>query len=146
MKKLWIIVIIAFSLVGITVWCGYAVFNSIFPMAGPISYPSTSDALYQESIDSISLAQNHGTSLMVQSDDIGTVLQNIGNAQPTRIMSVNDYPVTKIYYTITLKTPERKYCYFIYEDDSQVYIEVPYEGVYTSNRQFFEFITAYFDN
>lgn len=146
MKKAWMIIIIAFALVGLIVWGTYAIFDNLFPMADPIRYPSASNLPYKESISSISLAQNNGASVMVESDDIGTVLQNIANAQPTRIMSVNDYPAAKTYYTITVETPARKYWYFIYEEDSQVYIEVPYEGVYTTNHQFFDFVVAYFDN
>jgi hypothetical protein len=130
-KKIWIIII---TLFGVCVIGGYAVLDNIFPKADPIILPS------KEDITTISLIQNNGSSVTVESEEFEYILQYISNAQPTRTMSVNDYPATKTYYTVEVTTPERVYRHFIYADNSQVYIEIPYEGVYKSNQQFLDFL------
>ena len=136
MKKTWVIIIIA--LLGIAVIGGYAVLNNIFPKADPIKFPDT------ESITAITLVQKDGSSVAVETADFGEILKNITNAQPTRIMSVNDYPTAKTYYTIEVDTAARQYRYFLYAENSQVYVELPYEGIYKANQQFLDFVLEYF--
>lgn len=136
MKKTWVIIIIA--LLGIAVIGGYAILNNIFPKADPIKFPDT------ESITAITLIQKDGSSVAVETADFGEILKNITNAQPTRTMSVNDYPTAKTYYTIEVDTAARQYRYFLYAENSQVYIELPYEGIYKSNQQFLDFVAEYF--
>ena len=136
MKKTWVIIIIAF--LGIAVKSGYAILNNIFPKADPIKFPDT------ESITAITLIQKDGSSVAVETADFGEILKNITNAQPTRTMSVNDYPTAKTYYTIEVDTAARQYRYFLYAENSQVYIELPYEGIYKANQQFLDFVLEYF--
>ena len=130
--------IIIIALLGIAVIGGYAILNNIFPKADPIKFPDT------ESITAITLIQKDGSSVAVENTDFGEILKNITNAQPTRTMSVNDYPTAKTYYTIEVDTAARQYRYFLYAEKSQVYIELPYEGIYKSNQQFLDFIADYF--
>ena len=136
MKKTWVIIIIA--LLGIAVIGGYAILNNIFPKADPIKFPDT------ESITAITLIQKDGSSVAVETADFGEILKNITNAQPTRTMSVNDYPTAKTYYTIEVDTAARQYRYFLYAENSHVYVELPYEGIYKSNQQFLDFVAEYF--
>ena len=136
MKKTWVIIIIA--LLGVAVIGGYAILNNIFPKADPIKFPDT------ESITAITLIQKDGSSVAVETADFGEILKNITNAQPTRTMSVNDYPTAKTYYTIEVDTAARQYRYFLYAENSQVYIELPYEGIYKANQQFLDFVLEYF--
>ncbi|MBQ2004711.1 MAG: DUF5301 domain-containing protein [Peptococcaceae bacterium] len=136
MKKTWVIIIIA--LLGVAVIGGYAILNNIFPKADPIKFPDT------ESITAITLIQKDGSSVAVETADFGEILKNITNAQPTRTMSVNDYPTAKTYYTIEVDTAARQYRYFLYAENSQVYIEIPYEGIYKANQQFLDFVAEYF--
>ena len=136
MKKTLVIIIIA--LLGIAVIGGYAILNNIFPKADPIKFPDT------ESITAITLIQNDGSSVAIETADFGEILKNITNAQPTRTMSVNDCPTAKTYYTIEIDTAARQYRYFLYAEKSQVYIELPYEGIYKSNQQFLDFVAEYF--
>ena len=136
MKKTWVIIIIA--LLGVAVIGVYAILNNIFPKADPIKFPDT------ESITAITLIQKDGSSVAVETADFGEILKNITNAQPTRTMSVNDYPTAKTYYTIEVDTAARQYRYFLYAENSQVYVELPYEGVYKANQQFLDFVLEYF--
>ena len=136
MKKTWVIIIIA--LLGIAVIGGYAVLNNIFPKADPIMCTDT------ESVTAITLIQNDGSSVAVEIADFEEILKNITNAQPTRTMSVNDYPTAKTYYTIEVDTAARQYRYFLYAENSQVYIELPYECIYKSNHQLLDFVAEYF--
>ena len=136
MKKIWIVVIIA--LLGISVIGGYAVLDNIFPKAEPIKFPDT------ESITAVTLSKNDGRSVSIETADYGKFLKNITNAQPTRTMSVNDYPTQKTYYTITVDTAEIEYRYFLYTENSQVYIEITYNGIYKTDQEFLEYIVECF--
>ena len=136
MKKTWIIVIIA--LLGIAVISGYTVLDNSFPKADPIKLPDT------ESITAVTLIKNDGSSVSIETAVFGEILKNFTNAQPTRKMSVNDYPTAKTYYTMEVVTAVRQYRYFLYSENSQVYLELPYEGVYKSSQQFLDFIAEYF--
>ena len=138
MKRSWIIVIVA--LLGIIVIGGYAVIDHIFPKAEPINCPTA------ESITTITLIHNNGSSLLVETSYINEILENVAAAQPTRTMSVNDYPTAETYYTIEVDATARQYRYFLYAENSQVYIELPYEGVYKSNQQFLDFVAECFKN
>ena len=117
---------------------GYSFINNIFPKARPLNSPEI------ENILSVSLAANEEDTVTVNRADFEELLRNINNAQPTRKMSVNDYPTVKPYYIIDIQTSEREYCYFIYEDGTQVYIEIPYAGIYKSNSQMVDFILKHY--
>ena len=140
-KSLIVIVILCLSLIG-----GYFVFDSIFPKAGPISGPTQNRANKDRLIKSISLAKKDGRTVMAENEELGIVLQSIDNAKPTRKMSANDYPTVETYYIIEILSSVRVYSYFIYKENSQVYIEVPYEGIYTSSQEFYEFVEGYFNS
>lgn len=140
-KSIILVVILCLAFSG-----GYFVFDSIFPKAGPISGPTQNRANKDRLIKSISLMKNDNSSVMVENQNLGIVLQNIDKAQPTRKMSVNDYPTVERYYTIEILSSVRVYRYFIYKENSQVYIEVPYEGIYTSSQEFYEFVEGYFNS
>ena len=83
---------------------------------------------------------------MVENEELGIVLQSIDNVKPTRKMSTNDYPTVETYYIIEILSSVRVYSYFIYKENSQVYIEVPYEGIYISSQEFYEFVEGYFNS
>ena len=121
MKKIMIIITIILSvlLVG-----GYVLLDNIFPKAEPINYPIIDD------VNRITISQNKLDSVNVEYSDYETLLQLIDNAKPTRKMSVNDYPTVETYYVVEIDTNEREYRYFICDENGQLYIESPYEGIY----------------
>ena len=134
MKKVWIAVVVFLCLATVG---GYCVVDHIFPKAGPISCPDT------ESVVSIVLSQKDDTFAPVAIFEYEWILQEIREAEPTRIMSVNDYPAVKEYYVINVVSTTRSFRYFVYLDDSQVYVELPYEGIYKVNQQFYGRIVSY---
>ena len=114
---------------------GYALYDRLFPVAGPIPCPDEKD------VASITFAQNTGVPVPVDSADLEAILSYIRSAQPTRIISVNDYPTEKHFYTIEIATlPGRQHRLFVYAQGSQVYIEAPYTGVYKADPQLLHFI------
>lgn len=134
MKKAWIIAVIGVVLIG-----GVLVVDSIFPKAPPINCPSGEDVI------SISISQNNDF-VEIGSPINKEVLQNIRNAEPTRKMSVNDYPVVDPYYSIEIETLERSYQYFVYSENSKVYIEIPYEGIYEANQRLLDLVADSYYN
>ena len=130
-----LVIVLLVSLAALAV----AIICSMFPVAAPISYPDA------DSITEFLLIQKDGSTISVDTADFGEFLQNISNSQPTRAWSVQDYPTVQTYYTIEISTPDRSYRYFIYTENSQVYIEPPYEGVYKTTQQFLDLVTEYFD-
>ena len=132
MKKAWIIAVIGVVLIG-----GVLVVDSIFPKAPPINCPSGEDVI------SVSISQNNDF-VEIGAPMNKDILQNIRNAEPTRKMSVNDYPVVDPYYSIEIETLERSYQYFVYSENSKVYIEIPYEGIYEANQRLLDLVADSF--
>ena len=134
-KVFWVIALILFMSV---VAGGWHMFNEIFPKAKPIRTPSI------EEIRSISVAVNNDEEFEIEGVDLEELFEHIKNAKPTREQSVNDYP-PKGFFRIEVKTSEMEYSYFVYERGEQVYIEMPYEGIYTADRWLFNFVIKYFE-
>lgn len=117
---------------------GYFILNDFFPKADPINCPAV------ENIQSVSLAGNDEHTVLLNETDYEELLLNISNSLPTRNMPMNDYPAVRQYYTITIQTSVREYRYFVYEEDSQIYIELPYEGIYRSDNKMFDFVLEHY--
>ena len=105
----------------------YIAYISLFPFAEPM------DAALPKDILSVSVCQRDGEETVVL--DAAALLALMADAEPTRIMSVNDYPTAAVYYTVFLQTNEWECRYFIYEDHGTVYIEIPYGGVYRAEQE-----------
>ena len=119
---------------------GWYMFNEIFPMAKPIRTPNIED------ISSVSVAVNTDQEFEIEGVNLEELFEHIQNAKPTREQSVNDYPpIGYGFYRIEVNAPEREYRYFVYERGEQVYIEIPYEGVYTADSWLFDFVIKYFE-
>ena len=119
---------------------GWYMLNEIFPMAKPIRAPEIED------ISSISVAVNHDEEFEIEGVDLEELFAHVEKAKPTREQSVNDYPpIGYGFYRIEVNTPEREYRYFVYERGEQVYIEIPYEGIYTADSWLFDFVIKYFE-
>ena len=67
------------------------------------------------------------------------LLENIRNAEHTRIWSIQDYPAAESYFIVEIETEMRSYRYFVYSEQSELYVECPYEGVYKANQQIYNF-------
>lgn len=139
-KEKWLVptvVAVTAALLVFAVMGASAVYNYFFPMAAPIVCPN------EEDIASISLTQNNDPSAVIEISDFECILQSIRTAQPTRNWSVQDYPAVENYYTIEIKTSatqDRYFRYFVYTEDSQVYLESPYEGVYKVDQQLLDLL------
>lgn len=132
--------IIALILFIVVVAGGWYMFNEIFPMAKPIRTPQIKE------INSISVAVNNDEEFEIEGVDLEELLEHMQTAKPTREQSVNDYPpIGYGFYRIEVSTPEMEYRYFVYERGEQVYIEMPYEGVYIADSWIFDFVIKYFE-
>ena len=136
------LVCLAVLLLGLGAFC----LNAMFPKAPPISCPNPVNSSDKEkNIFSIHVSHNGGMPVPVKNDEIGLVLQPIPYAKPTRRWSVNEVPVVEDYYTIEIAATSRTYLYHIYREDAQVYLEDPYDGVYTVDESLFELVASYFE-
>ncbi len=118
-------VILGFLLVALI--GAYTAYISLFPMAKPM------DTVLPKDILSVSVCPRGGEETVVS--DAAVLLALMADAEPTRTMSVNDTPATAMYYTVSMRTHEREYRYFVYEDHGTVHIEIPYEGVYRAEHE-----------
>ena len=100
-------------------------YDSIFPKAEPIKQLKVSET------DSTCIYDNNENEIGMVDSEIEEIITYINEAEPTRIMSVNDYPSVSPYYVVEIKSVDRYFRYMIYEDNGKTYVEVPYEGVYT---------------
>ena len=114
-------------------------FNEIFPKAQPIRTPEIAE------INSIAVAVNNDEAFEIEGVDLEELFEHIQNAEPTRELSVNDYPSGYGFFRIEVQTSGREYRYFVYERGEQVYIEIPYEGIYTADSWIFSFVIKYFE-
>lgn len=137
MKKVWIISGIVLGLVAISFVGIYALVDNWFPKADIIVCPDDGDVIL------VSLTFNE-IAIEMDEERYKDVLEVIRDAKPTRRMSVNDVPSTNTYCILDIVTATKNYRYFVYEDGSRVYIEMPYQGIYKADRQFLDLITAYF--
>ena len=140
-KEKWLIptvVVITATLLVFAVMGASAVYNYFFPMADPIVCPN------EEDVTSISLTQNSDPATVIEITDFAYILQSMCDTQPTRNWTVNDYPTAEHYYTIEINTSARLERYFVYTENSQVYLESPYEGVYKVDQQLLAFLEAAF--
>ena len=133
-----IVVMVTLVLLGLSAIGAYVLFDNLFPKAEPVKCPDI------EKITIISITQDNGNSVLVETADYGELLQNICKTEPTRMLSVNEIPSVEYDYIIEMETFKREYRYFLYVEDEQVYIESPYEGVYKSNQEFLDWVTAHF--
>ena len=133
-----VVVVVSTALLAFAVMSASAVYDHFFPMANPIVCPN------EEEIASISLTQNSDPSVVIDITDFAYILQSIRDTQPTRDWSIQDYPAAEHYYTIEINTSARQNRYFVYTEDSQVYLESPYEGVYMADQQLLAFLEGAF--
>ena len=138
MKKTLIPIIIVVILAGL-ILCAYFVIDSLFPKADPINVPSAS------SVVSMTVKKNEDRKdeepREIADADIDDILSKLSEAEPTRKMSVQDSPDAKTYYEIAVKTDERTYYFYAYEEGGIYYIEIPYEGIYTTDKGFLELLS-----
>lgn len=136
-KRIAIICIVLVSTIAVI--GGYSVFNSIFPKAEHIKYPTV------ENVVSASLSYNNEDKIAVSEGMFKELISGISKAEPTRKQSLNDYPTATPFYEIAVKTQDREHRYFIYNEDT-VYIEIPYEGIYRSTPEFLDFVSRYYES
>lgn len=114
---------------------GYLIYNNMFPVAKPIPYPSIED------ITSIRISTDDNKENKVHGVDFAKIILYISNSKPTRAMSVNDFPTVRPYYKIEVSTDKRMFNYYIYKENNNVYIELPYEGIYIIDREIVDIIS-----
>ena len=98
--------------------------NALFPKAAPIPCPTA------DKIESVSITAEDGQCILLEQSRYMALLEYLSKAIPTRRPSVNDSPVADSWSMIEVYAKDRFYRYYIYEDDNDLYIELPYEGIY----------------
>ena len=140
-KEKWLIpvvVVVSAVLLVFAVMGASAVYDYFFPMAAPLVCPN------EEDISSISLTYSSDPATVIEVADFAYILQSMRDTQSTRNWTVNDYPTAEHYYTIEINTSARLERYFVYTENSQAYLESPYEGVYKVDQQLLAFLEAAF--
>lgn len=136
-RKVWGYVLLFLGM--LLVILGYCLFNRIFPKARPIRTPELNN------IRSVSVAINTEEGFLINDVNMEGLLEEIRDVKPTRMQSLNDYPTCRPFYQLEIKTEERTFRYFIYEEGEEIYVEVPYEGVYAADITLFDLVLKYFE-
>lgn len=140
MKKKNIKIVIILVCLLLLVVAGYALLNEVLPKAPAIDVPE------KEEIITVSVGVNKDDEFEVKDIDTDRLLNLLSKAKPTREQSLDDYPTAKVFYRFEIQTSETEHYYYIYEDSTeQVYIEIPYVGVYTAETELFDFVLKYFE-
>ena len=131
MKKI-IIPVIVIVILAALILGGYLMIDSLFPKADPINVPSAS------SVVSMTVKKNEDRKdeepREIANADIDSILSHLSEAEPTRKTSVQDRPDAKTYYEIAVKTNERTHYFYVYFENGDCYVEIPYEGIYTVDK------------
>lgn len=135
-KRLLNILVISCIFLSLGFWY---LFDSVFSKAEPI------ERLEVEDIVSVLLSCNTPEGTIQMSNQYHEdLIEHISEAKPTRRQSVNDYPTVRDYYGVEVQTTGKQYRYFVYEEGTQVYIEIPYTGIYKSNNKLLDLVLTYF--
>ena len=138
-KKNIILTIVLIVCVGLLAGAVY-LFNDIYPKAKPIRHPEPDE------IVSVTLSCNNtDTTIPMSEQYYEDLIRYISEAKPTRKLALDDYPTTRRYYCVDVETEEFQYRYFVYLAGEQVYIEMPYEGIYESKIELFDLVLKYFE-
>lgn len=138
-KKNIILTIVLIVCVGLLAGAVY-LFNDIFPKAKPIRHPEPDE------IVSVKLSCNTPDATIPMSEKYyEDLIRYISEAKPTRKQSLNDTPTAGAYYGVEIQTDEMQYRYFVYEEGEQVYIEMPYDGIYESKIELLNLVLKYFE-
>ena len=138
-KKNIILTIVLIICVGLLAGAVY-LFNDIFPKAKPIRHPEPNE------IVSVKLSCNTPDATIPMSEKYyEDLIRYISEAKPTRKQTLNDTPTSGAYYGVEIQTDEMQYRYFVYEEGEQVYIEMPYEGIYEAEYTLFSIVLKYFE-
>lgn len=105
---------------------GYGFFAHIFPLAKPLEYDVDFADIHD--VLAVEVTPSDGETAGVYG--FASLLMQIQNVEPTRKQSVNDYPDAAFFYKVEVITEEKVYQYFVYEESGQVYLEIPYVGIY----------------
>ena len=120
-KSFWIgLVVLVVLIAGL-----YKAYDNIFLKAGPIRQIKASET------NRIYIYDNSENEIRMVDSEIEEIITYINEAEPTRIMSVNDYPSVRPYYVVEIESVDRYFRYMIYEENGKVYVELPYKGIYT---------------
>lgn len=120
------IVLIVIAALAVLLLVGYRAYDRLFPYARPMEYPRDYPDVGE--VVSVTISTPDGESTDVS--NFASLIMQIQQVQPTRIVSVNDFPAAEFYYQIVAATSEKEYDYFVYQEDGQVYLEIPYSGIY----------------
>ena len=137
-KTIWLLCIGLIILIGVIAGAIY-LFNTIFPKAAPINLPQTEDIVSASLSDSDS-----DQTVPLRDEDMEQLLQYLSEGKPTRQTAMNDSPTERTYYGISVQTDVREYRYFIYKKGEQIYVEVPYEGIYEAQMELFDLVCTYY--
>ncbi len=136
-KTTWLLCIGLVILIGVFA-SGIYLFNTIFPKAGPISIPQSED------IVSVSISHSDSDqTVLLREEDMEQLLDYLSEGKATRQTAMDDHPTERTYYGISVQTDTREYRYFIYEKGGQIYIEVPYDGIYETQTELFDLVCTY---
>ncbi len=138
MKKFIVPIIIVTILAGL-VFGGYIIIDNLFPKATPIKVPLAS------AVVSMTVTKNEMRNAVesheIANDNINSILSHLSKADATRKMSVQDSPGAKVYYEIAVKTDERTHYFYAYNEGEMYYVEILYEGIYTTDKRLIELLS-----
>lgn len=100
-----------------------------------LSLPESGDIL------AFTLVTDTGRPISLSPDAQEALLQSLRTAQPTRRMTLNDVPDVRPYTQIDLTDSVRNYRIFVYEEAARVFVDIPYTGIYCTDKDILSILT-----
>ncbi len=111
----------------------------------PTESPSKADPIELPPINEIiSVEITTGIEDIIHKDEawIKSFIQKVSEATPTSKKSVQDVPTVSKYTRVDIVGDKKISSIFIYEEDSEFYIEQAYRGIYKTDETILEFLKS----
>jgi len=111
----------------------------------PTESPSKADSIELPPINEIiSVEITTGIEDIIHKDEawIKSFIQKVSEATPTSKESVQDVPTVSKYTRVDIVGDRKISSIFIYEEDSEFYIEQAYRGIYKTDETILEFLKS----
>lgn len=139
-QRVWFLYAIPFILIIAIGVGGFWLLEEVFPKAPEIDLPGQQEILSAHASSTTDLM---GVIVDIPAEDQEALLTLLARSIPTRMQSVNDSPSVRPYYEFRLKTEKRSYSYFVYLEDGQLWLEMPYTGIYRTGSELLDLAKAY---
>ena len=93
-----------------------------------------------DKILTINIFNDGSVNSYIDKEDIKNIVSIILDSNKTSKDSVNEIPNTESYIVLEMVTSDKTYTIYLYNKNEEIYLEIPYQGIYEVNEKLYEFL------